>query len=137
MQNPQVFYVPGQGFIIDALTDNNTGRYSKKTLTETQEEYPGVEIMSIDEASKQIDTLSRRPVTEIDESTYWQMLEVLPPEDFSQTKAGTSFKMAEKECGSITGIYATIGERYFCLADDYTLHHLGIMQRVREYIASA
>jgi len=137
MQNPQVFYVPGQSFIIDGLTGDNTGRYSKKTLTETRKEYPGVEIMSLVEASNQIDALFRRPVTEIDHNTYWEMLEVLPPEGFSQNKTGASFKMSERDCGSITGIYAAIGERYFHLADDYTLHHLGIMQRVREYIASA
>lgn len=103
-------YIKPDGFV--AYQDNPT----------TPEEYlasnPGAIILPLDDAVKKIRTLDRaeycKPWVEISKETWWDMLEVLPPEKWQNNGTVEMFRMSEYLCGRITGHYARVGERYFC-----------------------
>lgn len=102
-------YIKPDGFV--AYQDNPT----------TPDAYlasnPGAIILPLDDAVKKIRALDRaeycKPWVEISKETWWDMLEVLPPEKWQTVGGVEMFRMSEYTCGNITGHYARIGERYF------------------------
>lgn len=68
---------------------------------------------------------------EITAEKYMEMLEVLPPHGWRASREAESFKMIELTAGSVTGIYARIGERYFHLSDSIYTKHDDIIARIR------
>ena len=53
------------------------------------------------------------PVEEITEEKFMEMLEVLPPQCWKRGKGWEAFRMMEYTCGSITGHYVRVGQRFF------------------------
>jgi len=127
------YYIPGQTHIVDAISPDNLTRYGRKSHQEILADYPTAQILTLEAAAVAIEALFVRPIAEITEEEYWEMVGVLPPVGFI-SRNGTSFKMSERTAGNITGIYANVGNRYFCLADSIFTPHDEIMRRVAEYI---
>lgn len=135
MTATHVFYSAEQNVIIDTCTDENPPRgHFGRTLEETRKEYPDAVYMLFDDAIKTKEEKHKTPVSEITEEQFWYFLEVLPPNQWKQEHGRESFKMSEHWSGSITGIYARIGERYFTFMDNYRLPHDEIMKRCEEFI---
>ena len=78
---------------------------------------PAFQIVTIDDAADQIEEINRAqycgPWREIDEETWWDALEVLPPEKWQTVGGVELFRMMEYLTGSITAHYARLGSRYF------------------------
>lgn len=129
-----VFYVPNKSGIIDAVNPiTHRGVYSGKSLSELQEENPAIAIGLFDDVIDMNNARTRRPPTPIPMADFLSALEVLPPEDWRSDDRGETFKMPERLSGSITAIYARIGNAYFTLADDYTLTHNAIIELCLNY----
>ncbi|MGK2894472.1 hypothetical protein [Klebsiella michiganensis] len=94
------------------------------------------ELIPADEAYQRYSDGFIRPVTEISETRYHDMLEVLPPLDwhFNESGGPQSFKLAEMYCGNVTAIFAQYGARFFELRDRVTLTHQAIIERVKAFI---
>jgi hypothetical protein len=134
----QVFYSPSRHSVID-LVVNGRGAYGGKTLDETRAETADAVLIGIDDAIAMTDAATRSPVCEITREQFWTMLECLPPDDWQHGLGNNSFKMSERDCGNITGIYCQLGAdddgaRYFELHDAYTTPHVEIVRRCREFI---
>lgn len=78
----QAFAIPGALSIVDCINPH-TGRswINKESLDEIRLRYPGAEIVSLAEWSKEKAALQDRPVewSETTEEQYFEQLEVLPP----------------------------------------------------------
>lgn len=142
MQEPQfrepVFYVPGESSIIDAAINRDgtlVGHYSGETLDEIRLRYPGAEIGEWDVVYAAAEESCKTEPVEITEARFLEMLNVLPPVRWVREGGAESFKMSERYYGSITGIYARIGKRYFNFSDVITLPHDEIIKRIRESTA--
>ncbi|EKS6645663.1 hypothetical protein QCD58_004552 [Enterobacter hormaechei] len=94
------------------------------------------ELIPADEAYQRYSDGFICPVTEISETRYFDMLEVLPPLDwhFNESGGPQSFKLAEMYCGNVTAIFAQYGARFFELRDRVTLTHQAIIGRVKAFI---
>jgi hypothetical protein len=125
----RVFYVPGQiGGIDVAFPDDSgvlRGQYSGDTLEEIRVRYPGAIEGDIEQVAKASHDLCRRPAQRITEERYTEMLECLPPMDWTGRDGWQTFKMSERNYGTITGIYAwdRTNDVHYTLADDETLTH--------------
>jgi hypothetical protein len=75
------------------------------------------QIVTLDDAADQIEEINRAqycgPWIEIDVETWWDALEVLPPEKWQTVGGVELFRMMEYLTGSITAHYARLGSRYF------------------------
>ncbi len=132
----QAYYVPGQPGIIDYVHPR-TGRaaFSGDTLEELEVRYPGIKIGSFDMCVEWSENYHRKPVTRSTHTKFWEMLTILPPEDWHHGPREESFKMMEYTSGSITSIWACVDGSYYHLADSYTLPHTEIVKRCRAFAA--
>lgn len=117
-------------------SDELVSHYQKETIEQLRERHPDAEVISIDHAIAKSEAHFRQPVSEITEKSFWYYLEVLFPEDWQHHNGGESFKLCEYTSGSITQIFAHIGNRYFTLHDNHTMPHIEILRRVREFIGA-
>ena len=117
----ECIYVPGETNIIDMWINGKTQIY-KKTLAEVQKDNLNAEIWDFEKACDEINIASEKKYVtefkEISEVSYWDALEVLPPENFKRISHDTTaFRMCEYYTGTITGHYFAItdatGERFF------------------------
>lgn len=131
----QVFCVPGRTGIID-LAVNRGGVLVSDFMNETIEQvalrYPGVIVCTMDDAITSREAAFKTDPVEITEDTFIEMLEVLPPMGWAARGNTESFKMCEFTVGSITAIYARVGQRFFHLSDVFTLTHDEIMAKVQQ-----
>jgi|GEM_PF-4609786 len=131
-----VFFSPSSNTAIDTCTDDTPPRshIKRETLKQIRQRYPDAIYIDWESACKIMDDANRLPVSEITESDFWEMLEVLPPVGWQTTPEGESFKMSERYSGNITSIYARVGTRYFHLRDLITLRHEDIITTCQAYI---
>ena len=78
----------------------------------------------------------RTDVSEISEERFNDALNVLPPVGWTTRQGVESFRISERIWGSITDIYARLGDRYFVLSDDIRLSPGIVADRVAVYAAS-
>lgn len=144
------FYVPGRYSPMDIVcldpnsnppptSDDYFGLYSKKSLTDFQNEYPNIVILTGEEMSTRIYEAAKKPVSEISINRYTDMLEVLPPLRWVSSSGNTTFMLSERFTNNITDIYAKIqvGDdkyRYFTFRDEDTLTHRQIVEKVMIFI---
>ena len=100
------YYTYPDHFIIDTIADDGLTSYGRKSAEQIRAKHPNAIVTTLDAAALMIESTVKRDVEEITEDTFWYMLEVLPPQDWRQTKDGESFKMMERTSGTITGISA-------------------------------
>ena len=135
------WYVPGSTGIIDMIHPiTGFTAILDRDDTDVLAEYPAAQRISFADASCQIEAAAaakfKRDITEIDEAKYLYALEVLPPVGWTTHRAVESFRMSERTWGSLTNIYARLGERYFVLTDDITLPAADIAARVAAFVAA-
>lgn len=144
------FYIPGRFTAQDIVcikpesttpptSDHYFGLYSKKSLTDYQNEYPDMKLLTWDELTHEIHKSAIKPVTEITHDRYTEMLEVMPPLRWVSSNENTTFMLCERFTGNITDIFARIHTggneyRYFTLRDVETLTHRQIVEKVMLFI---
>ena len=125
------------------LFDNNTpALYSKKPFIDCCVQHPDAVILTLDEAAERIAARDRakycRGWNETTRDHYWEMLEVLPPDDWQTVDGIESFKMSERLTGDLTAIYATVGtgetQRYFNMTESCTMPAAEISASLREHL---
>ena len=89
----------------------------------------------------EIDKYGPKPIREITEARYWEMLEVLPPCKWRHSAGGESFHVSEYMSGNFVNWFVCIGKsnyggRYFAIDDVDTLTPAELTRRAREYIAA-
>ena len=139
MSNYNVFFVPGKHGIIDYALERDgvfVGAHGK-TQAELAVEYPGIEVgdLTVVHAAQQT-ALKTAPVL-ITRERFVEMLEVLPPENWSRGEGSESFKLCEYYSGNITRIYARIGKQYYEFMDDAGMPHAEIVQKIAASLAPA
>jgi len=132
--------VPGQTFCIDVINPE-TGRtwIQGQTPEEVQARCPGAQLMTCAafDASRGTALAARflRPPVEINEERWFDMLEVLPPEDWHRGAGSESFKMCERTDGEWTGCFVRIGVRYWELTRKASTPHAELVDMVRKHLA--
>lgn len=135
----QVFYVTGARSIIDAVGPDGRGLYSHDTAEAIQARAPGAQVVDIGEAARQIDNVFRKPPQQITRERWWQMLEMLFPDDWHHGFGSESFKLSERLAGNVAQIFCRIGSTedtssYWEMADLVTLRHADIVALVQAAI---
>jgi hypothetical protein len=133
---PLIIYFEDSGrpAVFDQINpDTGAGHYGGKTLEEVKAIHPTAQLMGSEEYDRHHDIYWTTDPVEIDEEAYTDALECLPPVAWKMTKDADSFKMSETTSGSITGIYARIGTRYFCLNADIRTPHDAVIEKCRAH----
>lgn len=76
-----------------------------------------------------------KPVTEVTESRFWDMLEVLPPCQWTGPGQTESFFVSERLWDNVVSWFARVDGRFYEMTDTDDKRHPQIIARVREYIA--
>ena len=130
-----VFYIPGTTTIIDNAVDRNgvlVGHYSGETLEQIRLRYPGATLGEWDDVYAEAEASCKTEPVEINEDEFLRALNVLPPVRWTQRSDSESFKISERLYGSITAIYARLGNRYYTFSDNITLPHDHVISRIRQ-----
>lgn len=127
----KVFYSNAERSVIDTVRKDGRSQIGGSTLEELRTRYPDTEVIDIDDAIDRVDAAYRKPPARITRERFWQMLEVLPPDEWVSGINSESFKLSERTAGSITQIFCRIGDDYWELSDSFTLRHSKILELVR------
>jgi len=128
-------YQPGKTHVVTASRETPPRNLDGETFeavlarlnSNLKDGEPVFQVLTIDDAADQIEEINRvqycEPWKEIDEETWWDALEVLPPEKWQTVGGVELFRMMEYLTGSITAHYARLGSRYFtknaCISTPY------------------
>lgn len=107
---------------------------ASKTLEELNANGDRWELVTVEEAKARFAAANYRPVTEISEKKFIDMLEVLPPLDWQGTPESQTFKLSEMYSGNITDIFAQYRTRFFTMRNEVTLTHEEIIGNIRAFI---
>ncbi|HEY3591980.1 MAG TPA: hypothetical protein VGL07_18215 [Buttiauxella sp.] len=110
--------------------------WGQKTLSDLQDSYPDMAVMSVAALIDLQNDKYRTPVTEITRERYIDQLEVLPPMDWCRSNNGESFKSMEMYAGDVTSIFVRTEGRFFEFRDVCTLSHAQVLARVETEILS-
>lgn len=135
-----VFYVPGCAWIIDQaalVAGEYLSFYQRKTLEQMATQYPGVQLVEMDDAIAQSQEAVRLPVSEITQEQFDDALGCMPPQQWHHSDGAESFKCCEHYSGNITSIYARVGVRFFHMRDHFKLPHAEIISRCNASIQEA
>ena len=130
-----VFYIPGTTTFIDNAVDRNgvlVGHYSGEILEQIRLRYPGAALGEWDDVYAEAEASCKTEPVEIMEDEFLKALNVLPPVRWTQRSDSESFKISERLYGSITAIYARLGNRYYTFSDNITLPHDDVISRIRQ-----
>lgn len=105
--------------------------YGGLTLETMQCRYPGLKVGDFNDIMRAKESFYRElGVYEIDEETFMDALECLPPLDWTRKGYAEAFKLSELITGNIAWIYCRQGKRYFRFYDDVSLNWEGIAARL-------
>lgn len=131
-----VFYVPGQPWVIDYAIARADGvivsQLQGLTLEQIQVEHPGAIITTYFAARAEVEAGCKSEPRCIDEVDFEYGLNVLPPTGWMHDGDSESFKMSEHTNGRITAIYARVGETFWKFQDVYTLTHAEIIEKIHK-----
>ena len=89
----------------------------EKNVEDLMREDESLEILGIDIAIERIEAIREEkyggPWLEITKEEYWDMLEVLPPENYTNTGNVTIFRMSEYTEGDYTSHFANVDGFYY------------------------
>lgn len=109
--------------------------YSGQTLEAMQVRYPGLKVGDFNDIMRAKEAFYRElGVYEIDEETFMDALECLPPLDWVRKGNAEAFKLSELICGNIAWIYCRLGKRFFRFYDSVSLNWEGIARRLEQGI---
>lgn len=121
-----------------AVFDEATQTYKTPggaTAQAMQARYPGLKVGEFDTVLKDKEDFYRdMGIFEIDEDTFIEALECMPPTDWIRTLGGETFKICERLTGNITTIYCRKGDRFFRFYDDIALKQDGVILRLEQGI---
>lgn len=134
----QVFYTPAKNGVMPQIIDiaitgedgQTLGQYSGQTPEQITARYPGALLGDSEAVTLEREGIMRTMPTRITEEQYWDALEVLPPEGWTRTHLGESFKLCEYLCGRMTHIYAKVQDEYWEFCDVGSMPHVEIMAKV-------
>lgn len=136
-----VFYVPGQRWVIDFAIHRADGvavsQLQGHTLEEVQARNPGAQVMTYSAAVAMIEAGCKTDPRQITEEDFDYALNVLPPMQWVRGDHYESFMMSERTNGTVTGIYARVGSTYWKFEDTCTLAHTAIIAKVRKAMEQA
>ncbi|MDT3268715.1 hypothetical protein QNL75_27040 [Pseudomonas amygdali pv. morsprunorum] len=121
-----VFYQPGHHYVWAYALKNDAGQWVDQcgtTLETLASRYPGMRVITSDQAIQRIESLSKESPMIIDETAYDDALCTLAPLGWTHDRDTSSFKMGEFTKGKMTRIYVRIGSRYFRFKGLSTLTH--------------
>lgn len=117
--NVACIWVEGDSSLYSFVAGNGRSAYGRETITEVRRKYPGrnVRVLPWSEVSPLLDKAQRerycKPVEEITEERFLEMLNVLPPENWVQHGDWEGFRISEYMTGNLTYHYVRRGERFF------------------------
>ncbi len=132
-----VFYVPGTTTVIDNAVDHAgvlVGQQSRETLEQIRLRHPEAALAEWDDVYAETEASCKTEPVEITEDEFLKALNVLPPVRWTQSSDSESFKISERLYGSITTIYARIGDRYYTFSDHIALPHDDVINRIRHSV---
>lgn len=137
----ECWYVPGETSIVDVIhPDDGLTLHFAEDAAQICARYPAAQRISCDDAWKAADAVGleryRKDVSEITEERFNDALNVLPPVGWTTRRGVESFRISERIWGSITDIYARLGDRYFMLSDDIRLSPGIVADRVAAFAAA-
>lgn len=137
----ECWYVPGETHIVDVIQpDDGLTLHFSEDAAQICARYPTAQRMSCDDAWKAAEAVGleryRKDVSEVSEERFNDALNVLPPVGWTTRFGVESFRISERIWGSITDIYARLGDRYFVLSDDIRLSPAIVAERVAAYAAA-
>lgn len=114
----EAIYKPGEVHLQDVVTEVNGEKYAayagRPVELYTKQ---GFLILSIDEALDKITKAQEQRYCtgweEVDQETYDEALEILPPQKWQTVRGVNIFRMCEYTCSNITRHYAALNGRYF------------------------
>lgn len=130
-----VFYVPGTTTIIDNAVERDgvlVGHYSGETLEQLRLRHPGAALGEWEVVYAEAEASRKTEPVEINEDEFLRALNVLPPVRWTRRSDSESFKISERLYGSITAIYARMGDRYYSFSDYIALPHDEVISRIRQ-----
>lgn len=135
------FYTPAQGNLVPQIVDvaietdgEWVGRFSGKRLDAIREKYPTAQLGSMDDIIEIKEAMARTAPMPISADDFEAARCTVPPEDEQEDERGNTFKSSEHLSGSMTAIYARVGDAYFTFTDVCTLTHSEILAKVRAEI---
>jgi len=110
----------------------NLTLHGAKTFEEIQQEYPDAEVMTFDDIIETNENLYKTEPQEITKEQYWEMLECLPPVDWTRGDTFEYFKLSERISGSITGIYIKYRNKYYTFSDSIYMKRGEILNKLTQ-----
>ena len=126
-------YDPTTHTVIDYIEPKTGNLTNGQTLEQCREQYPNADVWAFDLAVKHYQDYLKSEPEEISEQVFIDRLNFEPPIQWVLNETTESFKMCELLAGTITGIYARIGNRFFYLTDEITLTHDQIIAKIRTH----
>jgi hypothetical protein len=135
------WYVPGETHIVDLIhPDDGLTLHYREDETQVRARYPNAQRLSCEDAWKAADAVGtaryRQDITEVTAERFNDALNVLPPVGWTTRQGIDSFRISERIWGSITDIYARLGDRFFKLSDDIRLSPDIVVERVRAFVVA-
>ncbi len=133
------WYVPGETHIVDLIhPDDGLTLHYCEDEAQVRARYPTAQRMSCEDAWKAADAVGVarycQDITEVTAERFNDALNVLPPVGWTTRQGVESFRLSERIWGSITDIYARLGDRFFKLSDDIRLSPDIVAERVRAFV---
>lgn len=137
----ECWWVPGETHIVDLIhPETGLTLHYAHGPDQVTARHPGVVRIDCEEAWRAIEQVERtryvRGVEEITEDTFMDALNVLPPVGWTTRGGVESFKISERITGTLTDIFARLGDRYFKLTDDIRLPADVIAARVAAFVSA-
>jgi len=104
------------------------------SLDELKESYPDMVLTTTDKAQALIDSKYKTVPVKIDEEKFYEMLEILPPENWNKLDGGTYFQMCEYITGSITSYYVCYLGDFYTFSDAAWMKPEEVMARIKEVV---
>ncbi|TXT24381.1 MAG: hypothetical protein FD131_4978 [Rhodocyclaceae bacterium] len=126
--------------MIDVCRPDGTSWINGATLEEIKVRYPDVKVMSVDEATEELERVRLEATGAPCAITREQFLEAfncLPPREWHNDGDSESFKSSEALSGRITSVCVRIGEDYFSLHALFGTPHRNLVGQCRAARQSA
>jgi len=131
-QTEFVIYKKGSEYIENLISNNLSASDINSYLSQDK----NLTIIPFDIACKRIEKINTKeyikPWIEIDKDNWWEMLEVLPPENWINRVGFEAFRIMEYDTSNITGHYFRIGKRYFTAHRRNTQDYISMLKEIEK-----
>ena len=134
-----VFYcaIAAYNQIVDVVTADETGQFSKMTKEQLEAKYGGaVQVMSHEDAIVLIEAAATTKPVAIDEDRFVELLEVLPPSKWRTFAGAEAFHICERITYSIVTWCVRIGTQYFAFDGTCNMSSQEAVELVKNHLQS-